>query len=155
MLGASLPQECPVATTTVVHDVRVRRGIHPVHAVFLAGMLPPFLGALLSDIAYGKSYDIQWQNFSSWLIVGGMVLCGITLVFAIVGLFRGWRDGRGVLYVLAVAATFVLGFINGLVHAKDAWAMMPEGPILSAIVLVLALLATWLGFAADRTWGDA
>ena len=155
MLFASLPQERPVATTTVVHDTRVHRGIHPVHAVFLASMLPPFLGALLSDIAYANTYDIQWQNFSSWLIVGGMVFCGITLVLAIVGLFRGWRDGRGVLYVLAVAATFVLGFINALVHAKDAWAMMPEGPILSAIVLLLALLATWLGFAGYRTRGGA
>jgi len=138
------------------HDAhRAHRAIHPVHAVFLAGMLPLFLGALLSDITYARAHHIQWQNFASWLVVGGMVFCGITLVFALVGLFRGWRDGRGVLYVLAVAATFVLGFINALVHAQDAWAMMPEGPILSGIVLLLALIATWLGFAGDRMRGDA
>lgn len=145
--------------TTVVHEhhhVRpARRGIHPLHAVFLAGMLPPFLGALLSDITYANAHHIQWQNFASWLIVGGMVFCGITLVFALVGLFRGWRDGRGILYVVAVAATFVLGFINALVHGQDAWAMMPEGPILSGIVLLLTLVATWLGFATRRTGGDA
>lgn len=131
------------------------RAINPFHAAFLAGMLPLFLGALLSDIAYAQTYHIQWQNFASWLIAGGLVFCGIALVFAVVGLFRGWRDGRGILYVLLVLATFVVGFFNALAHAKDAWAMMPEGLVLSAIVLVLALLATWLGFATWRTGGDA
>ena len=134
---------------------RARRALNPFHAVFLAGTLPLFLGALLGDIAYARTYDIQWQNFASWLIVGGLVFCGITLVCAIVGLFRGRRDGRGILYALLVLAAFVVGFVNALVHAKDAWAMMPEGPLLSAVVLVLALAATWIGFAGYRHRGDA
>ena len=142
------------ATTAEVH-YRHRRALNPFHAVFLAGTLPPFLGALLSDITYANSYNIQWQNFASWLIVGGLVFCGITLACAIVGLFRGPRDGRGILYALLVLATFVVGFFNALVHAKDAWAMMPEGLVLSAIVLLLALVVTWVGFAGYRAWGDA
>ena len=62
-----------------------RVGLHPLHAMLLAGVFPPFLGALLSDIAYANSHQIQWQNFASWLIVGGLVFCAITLVFAIAG----------------------------------------------------------------------
>lgn len=126
--------------------------IHPLHAVLLAGTLPLFLGALLTDITYARTYQIQWSNFSSWLIVGALVLCGIVLVLSIVRLFRAARrGGRPLLYFLVVLATFVLGFINALVHGKDAWAMMPEAPVLSALVFVLACIATWLGFWGHRT----
>ncbi len=39
---------------------RVPQGpIHPLHAFMLAGAVPLFLGALLSDIAYARSYQIQ------------------------------------------------------------------------------------------------
>lgn len=141
-------------TTAEVHH-RHLPALNPVHAVFLAGMLPLFLGALLSDITYANSYQIQWQNFASWLIVGGMVFCGITLVCAIVGWFRGRRAGMGMLYALVVLATFVVGFVDALVHAQDAWAMMPWGLVLSAIVLALSLLAAVIGFGAYRRGGGA
>lgn len=125
--------------------------IHPFHAVLLAGTIPLFLGALLSDIAYAKSYEIQWSNFASWLIVGGMVFCGVVLLLALVDLFRAHhRGGRQLVYVALVLATFVLGFINALVHAKDAWAVMPAGLVLSAVVTVLACVATWIGFSNFR-----
>jgi uncharacterized membrane protein len=128
--------------------------IHPLHAVLLAGTVPLFLGALLTDWAYHSSQQIQWSNFASWLIVGAMVLTGIVLVFAIVDLFRAARrGGRAVLYFLLVLATFVLGFINALVHAQDAWAIMPEAIWLSALVFVLACVATGLGFSTYRAGG--
>ena len=50
--------------------------------------MPLFLGALLSDIAYSKTYQIQWNNFSSWLIAGGKLFCGLALLFALVNLIR-------------------------------------------------------------------
>jgi hypothetical protein len=37
-------------------DRDVRGSLHPLHAVLLAGMLPLFLGALLSDWAYGSTF---------------------------------------------------------------------------------------------------
>ena len=130
------------------------RAIHPLHAVLLAGAAPLFLGGLLADCAYRSSHQIQWSNFASWLIVGAMVLCGIVLVFAIAGLFRaGQRNGAGLLYFLLILATFVLGFINALVHGQDAWAIMPEAVVLSAITTLLACAATWLGFSGYRVGG--
>ena len=51
-----------------------RRGdTRPFHAAVLAGALPLFLGALLTDYAYWSSHEIQWANFASWLLVGAMV----------------------------------------------------------------------------------
>jgi uncharacterized membrane protein len=123
-----------------------------VHAVLLGGCVPLFLGALLSDIAYARSYDVQWLNFASWLIAGALVFCGFALLWAVVEVLRRDRRGRRRLgYALMLLVTFVVGFVNALVHAKDAWATMPEGLILSALVAIFILAATWLGFAGTRT----
>jgi len=50
--------------------------------------VPLYLGALLSDLAYSASYEIQWKNFASWLLVGGLVIAGFTLLWAIIDAFR-------------------------------------------------------------------
>jgi len=133
-------------------------GPHPIHGVLLAGTVPLFLGALLSDIAYWSSYEIQWSNFASWLIVGGLIFAGLALLFAIVDLFRfDDRERKGINsplgYFLLLLATWVLAFINALVHARDAWAIMPAALILSVIVAILALLVTGIGFLGYRRGG--
>ena len=125
-----------------------RAPLHPLEAVLLAGSLPLFLGALLADLAYGSSYEIQWKNFASWLIVGALVLCGFALLWALVDLVRADRRGRPrIIYPGILLAAWILGFANALVHAKDAWASMPAALILSIIVAVLAVAATGLGFS--------
>ena len=130
------------------------RPLHPLHAILLAGTVPLFLGVLLSDIAYFSSYELQWKNFASWLLVGGLVFGGFALLWAFIEVLRVRPRGlQKVLYFFLLLAIWVLGFINALVHAGDAWASMPEGIILSAIVAVLALAATGLGFANFRAWG--
>lgn len=133
-------------------DRTYHRTLHPLHAVLLAAALPLFLGALLSDLAYSSSYEIQWTNFASWLIVGGLVFSGFALVWALVELIRAdRRTGRPLVYFLVLLATWLLGFINALIHAKDAWAVMPEAVILSALVTLLAVAATWIGFSGLRS----
>jgi uncharacterized membrane protein len=117
------------------------------HAVIATSSLPLFLGALLSDWAYSRSFQPQWINFSSWLIAGALVLAGLALLWALVDVLR--RRG-GAVYLLLLLATFVLGFINALVHARDAAATMPTGLMLSAVVLVLVAVAAGMGLAGWR-----
>ena len=50
-------------------------------------------------------------------------------------------------------STWVVGFFNALMHARDAWASMPGGLVLSVIVALLAGVATWFGFATPRIRG--
>ncbi|WP_434568651.1 DUF2231 domain-containing protein [Pseudomonas sp. Z3-8] len=127
----------------------------PLHAVLLAGTVPLFLGALLSDIAYYKTYQIQWSNFASWLIAGGLLFCGLALLFALVNLIRAERKGgRPVVYFLLLLVTWVLGLINAFEHAKDAWAIMPQGLVLSVVVTVLACAAAWVGLTNLRSGGE-
>lgn len=122
--------------------------IHPLHAVLLAGGLALFLGGMLSDIAYARTYEIQWNNFASWLNVGGLFFIGIALLFALFDVFRADRRAAGsAIYGVVLLVTWVVAFFNALTHARDAWASMPTGLVLSVIVAVLMIVATWLGFA--------
>ena len=133
-------------------DATRRMAIHPVQAFLLAGTFTLFLGALLNDIAYWSTYQVQWTNFASWLIAGGLVFGGLALLFALVGLrHASLRRGRYAVYFLLLLASWVLGLINALVHARDVWAAMPEGLILSVVVALLVGAATWLGFSSLRT----
>jgi len=133
---------------------RIRWTLHPLNAVLLAGALALFLGALLSDIAYFRSYAIQWNNFSSWLLAGGLVVGAFALLSAVVDLFRTrWRAWPVLVYALLLLATWVSGFIDALVHARDAWASMPTGLVLSVIVVMLACVALWIAFAGMRARG--
>lgn len=123
----------------------------PLHALLLASTVPLFLGALLADIAYFRSYHIQWSNFAAWLIAGALVCGGFALLFALVGLFRGHQGSRPLGYFLLLLAAWLLGFINALQHARDAWAVMPLGLVLSLIVTLLALIASWIALSGfDR-----
>ena len=136
----------------VTVDATRRMAIHPVQAFLLAGTVTLFLGAVLNDIAYWKTYQVQWSNFASWLIAGGLVFAGIALLFALVGLrHASLRRGRYLVYFLLLLVSWVLGLINALVHARDVWAAMPDGLILSVVVALLSGAATWLAFTRLRT----
>lgn len=125
--------------------------LHPLHAVLLSGTVTLFLAVLLSDLAYSTSYEIQWKNFASWLLVGGLVFGGITLLWAVIEVSRAaLRTAPRITYVSLLLILWVLGFIDALVHAADAWASMPAALILSTIVAVLAMATTWLGFASSH-----
>lgn len=136
---------------TVYVDRTYHRTLHPVHAALLAGTIPLFLGALLSDWAYFSSYQIQWTNFASWLIAGGLVFAGLALLCAVVDRFGVDGGTAPLASLLLLLATVILGFINALVHARDAWASMPTGLVLSAIVFVLSCAATWTGLSGLRS----
>lgn len=135
-------------------DHRYSQRMYPLHAAFLAGTIPLFLGAALSDAAYASSFDIQWNNFASWLLAGGLIFGGIALIFAVVDLCRAHRRAPGIVaYTVILLATWLIGFYNALMHARDAWASMPTGLVLSIIVTLLACAATWFGFCTPRMGG--
>ena len=125
------------------------------HATFFLTTMPLFGGALLSDWAYASSQQAQWANFAAWLNAGGLLIAGPSLLWGAVALLRSssTRHRRSGVYLALMLATFVAGFINALVHARDGWAAMPTGLILSAVVVVLAGMASAFGLAA--TWRRA
>jgi uncharacterized membrane protein len=129
------------------------RPLHPLHAILLAFPLPLFLGALLADLAYAQSFEVQWSNFAAWLNAGALLFGGFATLWALIDLLRAGpaRRGRAGLYFVALAAMWVLGLVGAFVHGKDAYAIMPEALYLSAVVALLALVAAWVGYSGVRT----
>ena len=125
------------------------RYVHPLHAVLLAFVFPLFLGTLVADIAYWRSAEIQWSNFAQWLNAGGLLVGGFALLAALVSLVRHRKFAirRPAVYFVVLLAAWIVGFVNALVHSKDAWAIMPEALWWSGVAALLALVATWLGYA--------
>lgn len=76
-----------------------QRPLHPVHAFFVSATVTLFMGALVADLAYAMSYQVQWTNFASWFIASGLLFGGILLVLALVGLRHAdRRGGRYLMY---------------------------------------------------------
>ncbi|WP_351118797.1 DUF2231 domain-containing protein [Psychrobacter sp. SMN/5/1215-MNA-CIBAN-0208] len=141
-------------STVARHSGTALYPLHPLHAFVLAGIVPLFLGVLLNDYAYWSSYEPQWKNFASWMLIGALVFNGLALLGSIISLVRvERRTGAALVYFLLLLATFVLGVINSLIHAKDVWASMPTGLVLSVITVILACAATWIGLASWRIGG--
>jgi uncharacterized membrane protein len=132
-------------------DNRGARPIHPLFAFLLSGAVPLFLCALLGDITYGNTFEPQWANFASWLLVGAMVFTGLGLLWALIELiFTRPRWGWILLCFVLLLATFVIGLIDNFQHAKDAWAIMPAATILSLITTLIAALAAAVGLSTLR-----
>lgn len=137
-------------TVETLRDYRYLPG--PLHATLLAGTVPLFLGALLSDITYYQTYQSQWSNFAAWLLAGGELFSGLALIFALVNLIRAnHKGGRPAAYFLLLLVAWIAGLVGSFEHGKDAWAVMPGGLLLSAVATVLAIVATWIGLTRLRS----
>ena len=126
--------------------------LNPLHAILLGFLVPLTVGAMLADWAYTSNYQIQWLNFADWLIAGSLVGGIPALIWAFLALLtkRKARTTRARLFTALLALTVVVNFLNSLTHAKDAYATMPMGLILSIIGSIFALAAGWVGFSSPR-----
>ncbi|HMO74843.1 MAG TPA: hypothetical protein PKD99_05070 [Sphingopyxis sp.] len=128
--------------------------LHPLHAILLAFPVAMFTGALLSDITYLNSAEIQWTNFSAWLITGALLFGAPLLPWSILPFLRGRRAarrGRALLYPVLVWLMWIAGLLNAFQHGRDGWSSVgTTGLVLSVLSTLAALLAGWIGYGAGR-----
>lgn len=125
--------------------------VHPLHAILLGFPIALFTTGLVTDIAYWRTAQIQWTNFSAWLIVGALVTGGLVALWAVVDLILAARRrglGRGWIYVAVLVLMLVLGLINAFQHSRDGWSSVGVmGLTLSALCTLLALAAGWIAYS--------
>lgn len=113
-----------------------------------------FAGALVTDLLYWQTDAVMWERFSIWLIFSGMIMAGVATVAAVIDFARSRRIRTSMpawLYAIGGAIAFVLALINAFVHSRDAYtAVVPEGLALSALVVVILLLTSWMAGALGR-----
>ena len=124
--------------------------LHPIHAILLGFPIALFSSALAADIAYLRTAEIQWTNFSAWLISGALVVGGLVLAWALLLLVFDRRPRR-LLYAAVLAVMWGLGLVNILKHSQDGWfSVQTLGLVLSVLCTLLALVAGWIAFDRDE-----
>ena len=113
------------------------------HLSLLAAPFICFVAAMITDIAYARTYDIIWKNFSDWLLAGGMILGAVAAIVGLTDLARPRVRANPLIwpYAIAYAVSMIFALFDNLVHSRDAYGAMPEGMVLS-VLTVLALATT-------------
>ncbi len=110
-----------------------------------------FVAALVFDVIYLRTADIQWDKCAAWLITFGLFFA---IVPRLINLVQVWITSRKTasradrlnfwLNLFAIVAAI----FNALVHTRDAYAVVPTAVWLS--ILTVALCAVARVIAATR-----
>jgi uncharacterized membrane protein len=138
----------------------VRTTSPPLYATLVPVSVAYFAGALLSDIAYARTANMMWADFSAWMLAAGLAFSALATVCAIVDYFvhRQTRP-TAASWIHIVGSLIVVGLavLDNFIHSRDAWtSVVPSGLILSAFLLAASLITAWAGsFLVFRRRGIA
>jgi len=127
---------------------RMAIGGVPIHAMLVPFPIVCFTGALLSDITYSNSPQVQWANFSEWLLAVGLIMGVLAAIFGLIDFLAAGkaRPRIGWVHLIGNAVVLVLALFNNLVHARDGWTgVVPTGLTLSVITVLLMIVTGFLG----------
>ena len=126
---------------------RMAIGGVPIHAMLVPFPIVCFTGALLSDITYSNSQQVQWANFSEWLLAVGLIMGVLAAIFGLIDFLAAGkaRPRIGWVHLIGNAVVLVLALFNNLVHARDGWTgVVPTGITLSAITVLILIVTGFL-----------
>jgi uncharacterized membrane protein len=137
-----MPSENPKSTARI--------GGHPIHPMLVPFPIACFVGTLVTDIVYAKTFDPMWSNFSSWLLAAGLVMAALAAIAGLID-FLGSARIRALrpawIHLIGNVVAVLLSFVNALVHSRDGYsAVVPTGLTLSAIVVAILLVTGWMGW---------
>jgi uncharacterized membrane protein len=124
---------------------------HPIHSMLVPFPIVCFVGTLVTDIAYWRTAQMMWADFSAWLLAVGMVMGVLAAIAGLID-FLGNRLIRtrqpAWPHMVGNIVVLLLALLNTLVHTRDAWtSVVPTGLILSAVVVLIMLVTGWLGWS--------
>jgi uncharacterized membrane protein len=122
---------------------------HPIHPMLVPFPIACFAGTLVTDIAYTATGEVQWANFSSWLLTAGLII-SIFAVIAGATDFLGERRIRALkhawIHGIGNAVALILSIWNAFVHTHDGYTgVWPTGLTLSAVVVAILVVTGWQG----------
>ncbi len=110
-----------------------------------------FVGVLVTDLAYWRTADMMWADFSAWLLVAGLVMGTLAAITGLIDFFSDrlvraqWPAWP---HMLGNVLVMLLSLLNAFVHSRDAWtSVVPTGLILSAVVVLILLFTGWFGWS--------
>ncbi len=131
-------------------DLRSNVGIgrQPIYRRLAAFAGSCFVGTLATDIAYARTADLMWADFSDWLVTMGVIVGYLTIVVAVIEMItiRSPLRRRPTLpYAVGNVIALIIATVDMLVHTRDAWtSVVPLGLTLSAVVVLVLILTAWM-----------
>jgi len=151
-----------VEHTRIVTDRAVRaeggvaRVAGPLYLLLFPVPVVLFVAALVSDVAYAKSANIMYLNFSEWLIAAGLLFGALAAIVLVVEFCasRAIRSGGvGWTHLVLFFAALVVELFNMFFHTRDGYtAVVPAGMTLSVIGVLLALASVAALFTVPVAW---
>jgi uncharacterized membrane protein len=118
------------------------------HPIFIGPGATLLIAALVTDIFYSQTALIQWSNFSTWLILGGLLLALLAAILLVIDIALGHTGPISWLDFILLSVAVILSIFNELVHTRDAWTtVVPTGITLSVIVTILLVIARFRGWS--------
>jgi uncharacterized membrane protein len=135
----------PAVAPAIVRVARL-----PVHPMLVSFPIACLVGTLLTDLAYWRTAEMMWADFSAWLIAAGVVLGWIAALLGLIDLFghRYVSSGAAVAgYAIGNIVALILATFNMFVHTRDAWtSVVPWGLALSVATVIVLLITTIMGW---------
>ena len=136
-------------TANLGSTMRIAR--RPIHPMIVPIPIACFCLALLTDLAYWRTAEMMWADFSAWLVTVGVIMGYFAAIFGLIDFLANrriraqtpaWPHAIGNVLVLALAT------LNMFVHTRDAWtSVVPWGLTLSAAVVLILLFTGWMGWS--------
>jgi uncharacterized membrane protein len=118
------------------------------HPPLIAGGATLLIGALVTDVLYAQTAEMQWANFSVWLITAGLVLALLAGIALLLDFALGHAGRVSWVHLVALAGAALLSLLNAFIHSRDAWtSVVPQGLELSLVVVVCLVIVGWRGWS--------
>jgi uncharacterized membrane protein len=108
------------------------------------------IAAFATDVAYAKTLLFQWDNFSIWLLTGGLLLAAFAALALVLDIASHRIAAIDWLRFSGFAAAVLLSLLNAFVHSRDAYtAVVPDGLALSALVSAILVIVGWRSWSVN------
>lgn len=128
---------------------KAKFGSAPIHAMLVPFPIVCLIGAFLTDIAYANSSQVQWANFSEWLLLFGTALIVPAAAFGLIDFLGNPPQNRpriGWWHMGLNIAAAIIAFVNNFVHSRDGWTgLVPTGLVLSGLTVAILAVSGHLG----------
>src|SRR5690349_22463414 len=97
-----------------------RRAARPFYSMLVAFAVSCFVGLLATDLAYWRTADVMWSDFSTWLVTVGVVVgWAATIVTLIEAIARRRGYARPPWsFVIGYIVALILATLNMFVHTR-------------------------------------
>jgi len=137
-------------------NTRTRRSPLLLHPPFVSAAAALLIAAFVTDVFYYETSIMQWANFSTWLITGGLVVALVAAIVLLIDFLLGHTGRIHRIEFSGLVIVAALSVINAFIHSRDAWtSVVPQGITISAICAILLIVMSFSGWSVTAARAPA